>query len=70
MLLLVDHRSAHGIDLTTSQIFNVTVKSLPPHTTSKTRELDAGIIISVKFCCRAFQLKQAVVLIKKELGTI
>lgn len=58
-ILLIDNCSAHGSPQTLPQLLNVTVKFLPPNTTSRLQPLDAGCIAAFKLRYRSFQLERA-----------
>lgn len=70
VILLIDNCSAHGNDTNIPHLSNVTVKFLPPNTTSKIQPLDAGIIASLKLRYRAFQLERALDLIDQDVKAI
>lgn len=53
-------RAAHGSVCTLPPLGHVTVKYLPPNTTSKIQPCDAGVIAAIKANYRIFQMERAI----------
>lgn len=57
-LLLVDNLSVHGSEHTLPELSCVTVRFLPPITTSKIQPLYAGIIAAIKLRYNSFHMER------------